>query len=96
MNNEALFVALTRRGVRIASVPEFAVPRNMERPEAPVLVGLVLIRGSECIPRPFKFWERFGLHREAAALCEFAWRTEVLQSEGVVGLSGRFSQGGTH
>jgi hypothetical protein len=95
LNNEALFVALTRDGVRVASVPEFATPRNMRRPEAPAIVGLVIIRGSECVPRPFRFWERFGLYREAAVLSEFAGRTELLQSDGVVGLSGRFSQGGT-
>jgi hypothetical protein len=94
LNNEALFVALTTRGVRIASVPEFAIPRDMRRPEAPALLGIVVLRGSECIARPFKFWERFGLHREAVLLCELAWRTELLQSEQVTGLQGIFAQGG--
>ena len=94
LNTEAVFVALTRDGVSVVSVPEFAVPRNMHRPEAPALLGMVVIRGSQCIPRPFKFWDRFGLYREAALLCEFAWRTELLQSEGVAGLHGIFGQGG--
>ena len=94
LNNEALFVALTRDGVRVASVPEFAVPKNIHRPEAPALLGIVVIRGSERVPRPFKFWDRFGLYKEAALLCEFAWRTELLQSEVVAGLHGTFGQGG--
>ena len=95
LNNEALFVAITRDGVRVASVPEFARPRDMRRPEAPALLGMIVLRGSEFIARPFNFWERFGLHREAVLLCELAWRTELLQSDGAVGLSGIFSQGGT-
>jgi hypothetical protein len=41
LNNEALFVALTRAGVRTAPVLEFAQPRDIRRPEAPVLLGLV-------------------------------------------------------
>jgi hypothetical protein len=94
LNNEALFVALTPEGVRVASVPEFAIPRDMRRPQAPALLGTVVLRGSECIARPFKFWERFGLHREAVLLCELAWRTELLQSEQVTGLQGIFAQGG--
>jgi hypothetical protein len=96
LNNEALFVALTSEGVRVASVPEFAIPRDMRRPEAPALLGIVVLRGSECIARPFKFWERFSLHREAVLLCEHAWRTELLQSGGVAGLHGTFGQGGTN
>jgi hypothetical protein len=94
LNNEALFVALTRDGVRVASVPEFAVPRNMHRPETPALLGIVVLRGSECVARPFKFWERFGLHREAVLLCELAWRTESSQFEQATGLQGIFGQGG--
>lgn len=96
LDNEALLVALTSDGVRLASVPEFAIPREMHRPEAPALLGIVVLRGSECIARPFKFWERFGLHSEAVLLCELAWRTELLQSEQVTGLQGIFGQGGTH
>jgi len=96
LNNEALFVALTRAGVRTAPVLGFAKPRDMRRPEAPVLLGLVILRNYECIPRPFQFWEEFGLEEEAALLCELAGRTDVLPPQRAAGLHGIFSQGGTN
>jgi hypothetical protein len=54
LNNEALFVALTSDGVRVASVPEFAIPRDMHRPEAPALLGIVVLRGSRRAGRSAK------------------------------------------
>jgi len=97
LDNEALFVALTRAGVRSAAVLDFAKPRDMHRPEAPLLLGLAILRNSECIPRPFKFWEEFGLHTEAALLCECAGGCcgEPLEELQVAGLHGKFGQGGT-
>jgi hypothetical protein len=98
LDNEALFVALTRAGIRSAAVLDFAQPRDMRRPEAPSLLGLVILRNSECIPRPFKFWEEFGLHTEAALLCEFVGDCcrEPLEEQQVAGLTGNFGQGGTN
>lgn len=96
LNTEALFVAVTRDGVRVVSVPELAIPRDIRRPEAPALLGIVVLHGSGCIARPFKFWESFGLHREAVLLCELAWRTEMLPPQGAGGLRGIFGQGGAN